>query len=140
MNNHLIKQKTNGNTINSRVFKSKKSPGIGKRNFIWDRPRHQLILIMESDQAFTQDIQALIENNMLILETPLIQQVGKPMRTHKVGHDALDEFENGFPDTRLAEMKLKSGYQYSLISCQVINDSLLKVILRYRPTGSYMNN
>jgi hypothetical protein len=140
MNNHLIKQNTNKKTINSRLFKSSKSGGIGKRNFIWDRPRHQLILIMESEHAFKQDIEALIEDNRLILEVPLIEQVGKPIRTHKVGHDTLDEFENGLPDIRFAEMKLKSGYQYSLISCQVINDSLLKVILRYRPAGRYLNN
>ncbi len=120
--------------------KSGNSLGIGNTNFIWDHKRSQLILIMETSKMVSRDIRALLKGNSLILEAPLISSYNKPFRTHLIGQDIRDEFEDGFMVIGFSEVKLKYGYKYHFISCQAIDSKMIKVILGFTLWGRNGNN
>lgn len=137
--NHLT-YRTSSEPLNYRISRSRNPLGIGKTNFIWDRQRQQLVLILESNQMFSQEAKAFLRENRLILEAPLISSFDKPFRTHLIERKVREEFEMGIMETGIAEVMLKPGYQYSLLSFQVIDPSLIKVILGYRPLGRNNHN
>jgi hypothetical protein len=113
--------------------------GIRNTNFIWDRKRQQLVLIIETDQMDSQDINAFLKGNSVILEAPLMSSYNKPFRTHLVKQKNDDDFEEDLMVIGFSEVKLKPGYIYHLISCQAIDSKILKVILGFRPWGSNNN-
>jgi len=74
--------------------------------------------------------------NILILGTPVlgwIEDKNKPIRTHLIGADIRNEFEDGLLIIGFSEIRLKSGYKYQLNSCQAIDSRLIKVILSFKP-------
>ncbi len=95
--------------------------------------RQLLIIIIESHRKFNQEILATLTGNTLILEAPFIISDIRPVRTHLIQRDIQDELERGTPGTGASEIRLKPGFHYTLISCKVLDPSLLKVILRYWP-------
>jgi hypothetical protein len=113
---------------------------VGIVNFIWDHHRRQLILIMESEQSFSREVTPLLKDNTLILEAPLVPTYEKPVRSHLIGRQAQDDLENGTADIGFSEIKLKPGYQYTIISSEVMDSRLFKVILGYRVLGINGNN
>ena len=109
--------------------------GISRVNSIWDNQRKHLILLVECRQMFGKEVSPIVKDTKLILESTLEPSWDKPMRTHLIEREIRDEFENGTLDIGFSEVKLKPGYQYSIVSFQVIDSSLIKVILRYRSEG-----
>jgi hypothetical protein len=106
--------------------------GIGKVNYVWDQRRQHLILLLESNQMFSRDINPVVEEDRLILASPFVSGTDKPIRTHLINREIRDEIEDGILDIGFSEVKLKSGYSYSVASCTMVDPYLLKVILRYR--------
>ena len=118
-------------------FSTSRNPlGIGNPNFIWDRNRNQLIILVQTSQMIGREINALLNGSRLILEAPMVTSYDKPLRTHLLGRENMNEFEESLMEIGFSEIKLKNGYKYSLISCQVIDPNLIKVILGFRPWGS----
>jgi hypothetical protein len=116
-----------------RQFKSRNPLGIEKINFMKNHQKQLLIIIMESHRMFNQEIQATLTGNRLILEAPFISSDIRPIRTHLIQRDIQDEFEKGTLEIGASEIKLKPGFNYTLISCKALDPSLLKVILKYQP-------
>jgi len=139
--------RNNNNTYSSssdqlrqHISKSSNSLGIRNTNFIWNREKHQLTLILETSHQVSQEINAILKGHRLILEAPIISSCSKPLRTHLVGKENRDEIEEGLMVIGFTEVRLKSGYNYHLISCQAIDSRLIKVILNYRHWGRYNND
>jgi len=126
--------------LRQQISKSSNPLGIGNTHFIWNREKHQLILIMETSQLVSRDINAILKGNRLILEAPLISSYSKPFRTHLIDKLNSDEIDDGLMLIGFTEVTLKSGYKYQLISCQVIDSRLIKVTLGFRPWGRNYNN
>ena len=119
---------------------SRNSLGIVNTDFIWDRKREQLTLILETGQPVSKEVSAMLKGNRLILEAPLIQSYNRPYRTHLMGQDPEDEMEEGLVVIGFSELKLKYKYRYHLISCQAMDYNLIKVILAYSVWGKKDNN
>ena len=109
--------------------------GIIKVNSIWDKQRRYLILLVECRQMNGKEVNPIVNDTKLILESPLEPSWDKPVRTHLIEREIREEFENGSLGFGFSEIKLKPGYEYSIVSFQVIGPSLIKVILRYRSQG-----
>lgn len=131
--------RSSSDQLRQQISKSSNPLGIVNTNFIWDREKHQLILIMEASQLVSRDINAILKGNRLILEAPLISSYSKPFRTHLIDKENSDEIEDGFMLIGFTEVTLKSGYKYQLISYQVIDSRLIKVILGFRLWGRHNN-
>lgn len=107
--------------------------GIGRINYVWDQHRTQLILLLESDQMFNQEVIPMLRDNRLILNSLFLTFLERPFHTHLIDKDIRDEVEQGIPESGFSEIKLKAGYHYSIVSCTLTDPYMLKVILRYRP-------
>ena len=138
MNKHHLTYRTSTEPLSYRISKFSKPLSIGKTYFIWDQTRCHLILIMESDQKFNQEVKVFLKENRLILEAPLVSSFEKPCRTHLIDRETMEEIEMGIVDIDVAETNLNPGYKYSMISFQVIDSGLLKVTLGYH--SSKRNN
>ncbi len=126
--------------LSHQFSRSGNSLGIGNLTFIWDQQKKQVVLIMDTDQMIGREVKALLEGNRLILEAPLISSYNKPFRTHLLGWESREEFEEGFTVIGFSEVKLKYGYQYHLISCQAVGPKMIKVILGFSLWGRHGNN
>jgi len=122
-------------------FSSLSEPiGIGNATFIWDRIGMHLIVMVETNQMIGREINALLKGDSLILEAPLDIPISKPIRTHLIGRESGHELEDELIDIRFTEIKLSSGYQYTVLSSQVMDRNLIKVILEFKPLGKNINN
>ncbi len=137
--NHVI-HKPSSEQLRHQLSRSGNSLGIGNLTFIWDQKRKQLVLIMDTDQMISREIKTLLKGNRLILEAPLLSNYNKPFRTHLLGQETRDEFEEGLTVIGFSEVKLKYGYHYHLISCQVIEPNMIKVILGFSFWGKNGNH
>lgn len=126
--------------LNHQFLQTENSLGIGNLTFIWDQDKNQLVLMMDTNQMIGSDIKALLKGNRLILEAPLISSYNKPFRTHLLGHEFRDEFEEGFSVIAFSEVKLKYGYTYHLVSCQAIDPKMIKVVLGFSVWGRDLKN
>jgi len=126
--------------LSHQFLKSENALGIGNLTFIWDHNKNQLILIMDTDRVINSDINASLKGNRLILEAPLISYGDTPFRTHLMGNKYSDEFEEELTVIGFSEVKLKYGYHYHLISCQVTEPKIIKVVLGFSFWGSIVNN
>ncbi len=88
----------------------------------------------------SREINAIVKGNRLILEAPLLSSYNKPFRTHLIGREIKNEFDEGLTEIGFSELKLKLGYHYNLVSCQTIDSKLIKVILGYTLWGRKKNN
>lgn len=107
--------------------------GVGKVKYIWDHQRKQLVLLVESDQMFNNELRPMVNGNRLILSSPFVSAMDKPLRTHLIDRELREELETGIADLGFSEVQLKTGYSYVIDSCNILDPYLLKVILRYRP-------
>lgn len=137
--NHVIYQPSSGK-LRHQVLKSENSLGIGNLSFIWDQNIRKLVLIMNTNRVINSEIRAFLKGNRLILEAPLISSYNKPFKTHLIGKENSDEFEDGLTLIGFSEVKLKYGYQYHLISCQAIEPKMIKVELGFSFWGRNGNN
>ena len=137
--NHIIYQPFS-EKLRHQFLKSENSLGIGNLTLIWDQDKKQLVLIMDTNQVINSEIRAYLKGNSLILEAPFISSYNKPFRTHLIGKENRDEFEDGFTVIGFSEVKLKYGYQYHLISCQAIEPKMIKVVLGFSIWGRIGHN
>ncbi len=138
--NHMVHQHFPG----SSVYKLKRSNnhlGIEKINCIKDNHRHQLILVIEGDQLTSSEVYAFLKGNNLFLEAPIgLDFYTKPVRTHLIGEENLDEFMDDNLDIGFSEINLDPNYHYTVLSSKALNPGLFKVILNYRPIQANSND
>jgi len=114
--------------------------GITKTDYLWDKYQRKLMLLIKSDQLFSQESEVWLKDQQLLVETPVVSYVEKPFRTHLIEREIREEFEKGIQEIGVAKISLKSGYHYTLQSFQLINSSLIKVSLNYQVAGKQYHN
>jgi hypothetical protein len=137
--NHTV-HKTSYEHLRNPFLGSGNSLGIGNPNFLWDQRNSRLILTMESNQIIDRDIRAHVKGNSLLLEAPLLSSYNKPFRTHHLGKKYTEEYEDALTLIGFSEIKLKHGYKYRLISCQVFDTNMIEVVLGFTLWGRNGNN
>ncbi len=135
MNRNHFSYQASSEKMRSQFLTPRDSLGIVHTDSLWDNNRKQIVYIIKTGQMVTREIEVSLKGNMMILEAPLVASYDKPFRTHKVGKELRNEVEEGLTVIGFSEFKLKPGYHYTVMSSQVINPNLIKVILGFRPTG-----
>lgn len=102
---------------------------------VWHPEMHELILFLDLSKDPGSNISGHLNGNRLLLETAPGVSYNKPLRTHLVGPEFMDEIEEGFIPVSFLELKLKDGYRYNLKSCQICGTNRIKVILGFKKRG-----
>jgi hypothetical protein len=119
------------------VIKSRNELQINRIEYLKDKQRHRWVLLLESDLAFDQEVNVFIKEDTLIVEASRSVDYEKPFRSHLFDTDTLSEVEQGGVKIGFSELKLNHGNKYQLISSQVINPRLIKVILGLESKKEY---
>ena len=106
--------------------------GIKKIDRVYDKYKDQLILMVNTREMLGREVNAFLKGNNLILEAPFQLDYNKPYRKHLIGKDLLYESEIDVSLIGFSKIKLKPGYHYTVLSCQLINPTLVKIILYSR--------
>ncbi len=139
LRNHFTYQ-ANSQVMSSQFSTSRNPLGIGNTEFIWDRKINNLVVLTQTSQMIGKEIKAIMKDNKLILEAPMVSSYDKPLRTHLMGNDLVDEFENGLSVIGFSEIDMEPGFRYTLVSCHATDSNRIKVILNFRPEGRIRNN
>jgi len=129
-----------GNRVDSnfcRVIKSRNELQIKRIEYLNGKYKDQWILLLESDLPLDQDVKAFIEEDTLIIEASHSLEFDKPFRSHLFESDRLSENEQGGMEIVFSELKLNHGYNYDIVSYQVVNSRLIKIILSFQPVKEY---
>jgi hypothetical protein len=119
------------------VIKSRNELQIKRIEYLNGKFKDQWILLLESDVPMDQDVNAFIKEDTLIIEAPHSLEFEKPFRTHLFESDSLSESERGGLEIMFSELKLNQGFKYEIVSFQVINSRLIKIILSFQPVKEY---
>ena len=112
---------------------TKDSLGVVHTDSIWVSERKHLVIMVETSQMITDEIEVLLKDNRMTIETPLVSSYDKPFRMHKVGQESRIDIEDGLTVIGFSTIGLKPGYKYTHISSKAIDSNLIKVILEYKP-------
>lgn len=129
-----------GNRVDSnfcRVIKSRNELQIKRIEYLNGKYKDQWILLLESDLPLDQDVKAFIEEDTLIIEASHSLEFDKPFRSHLFESDRLSENEQGGIEIVFSELQLNHGFEYDIVSYQVINSRLIKIILSFQPVKEY---
>ena len=99
---------------------------------VWHPEMHQVILFLDLSKDPGSNISGHLNGNKLLLEAAPGVSYNKPLRTHLVGQEFMDEIEEGFIPVSFLELKLRDGYRYYLKSCQICGTNRIKVILGFK--------
>ena len=101
-------------------------------DYLKDIKKNQLVIFLESDLLFDLEaVNTLIQGNNLIIEAPRSMEYKPPFRVHLIDREYLLQQEKGVTEIGFSEVRLKPGFSYTVLSCQMINPGLLKVILSF---------
>ncbi len=140
MNRNHISYRAFSEKMRPQFLTSRNSLGILHTESYWDKNREQIVYIIKTNQMVSSEIDVLLKGNVMTLEAPLVSSYDKPFRTHRQGKEHRNEVEEGLTVIGFSEFKLKPGYQYTILSSQVINPNLIKVVLGFRAEGVNRNN
>lgn len=115
------------------VIKSRNDLKISRIDYLKDTQRGQLVIFLESDLLYDREVNALLQENNLIIEAPRSLEYEKPFKTHLIDKESLSDYEKGVLAIGFSEVHLNRGFRYTIFSCQMINPGLLKVILSFHP-------
>ncbi len=119
---------------------TKDSLGVVHTNSVWDSKKRHLVLIIETSQMITDEIEVLLNENRMTIEVPLVLSHDNPIRTDKKGQHKRIDIEGGLTDIGFYTTVLKPDYKYTHISSEAIDSNLIKVILEYKPLIKSSNN
>jgi hypothetical protein len=119
------------------VIKSRNELQIKRIEYLNGKYKDQWILLLESDLPLDQDVKAFIEEDTLIIEASHSLEFDKPFRSHLFESDRLSENERGGIEIVFSELQLNHGFEYDIVSYQVINSRLIKIILSFQPVKEY---
>jgi hypothetical protein len=106
---------------------------INRIEYLNDSQRDRLVILLESDKPLDREVNAFLKNDHLILEASRPLNIEKPMRAHLIEQNFLagrapESMEIGF-----SELILNHDFKYYVVSCQLVNPLLIKVILDFNP-------
>jgi len=140
MHRNQFEYRASSRRMKSQFSTLNNSLGIVHTESIWNLKNSHLVLIIETDKMLDKEIDARLKGNRLILEAPLILSYEMPYRTHLIGQELRKEIEFGSGEIGISEIEMKPGYQYSLITCQVVEPKLIKVIFEFRSMAAKTYN
>ena len=105
-----------------------------------DTQKGQLVIFLESTLFFEQEVNALVKGSNLIIEALRSMEYEKPLKTHLIDKQYLLEMGKGILTIGFSEVQLKQGYRYTVLSCQMINPGLFKVILSFHQDRKNLEN
>ena len=112
--------------------KSRNDLNIGRVEYIRNYQREQLVILIECDLRLNTEVNAFIQEDKLIIESFHSTEYNKPFKAHLIKKETLADFEKGEADVKFSEVQLNLGFKYSMLACQMIKDSLIKVILSFQ--------
>jgi len=113
------------------VIKSRNDLEIERIDYLKDTQKGQLVIFLESNLLFDPEINASMQGNNLIIEAYRSMNYQKPFKTHLIDEKTLLEQENGGLEIGFTEVQLNKDFRYTILSCQMINPGMLKVILSF---------
>ena len=114
--------------------------GIGKIDYIKDKERNHLVLLITVNQPVGNEIYAFMKGQDLILEASIPPDfIERPVRTHLIGKESMDEMMYGDLDIGFSEINLNPGFHFEVQSYQQINPGFFKVVLSYSPLKNNKN-
>jgi hypothetical protein len=126
--NEIVRHRTSDH-VADQMSRYRNILGIKKVDRVYDKNKDELILLVNTREMLDAEVSACLKGNLLILEAPIQLDYNKPYHTKLAGGDPLRDSEIDLSLIGFSEVKLKPGYHYSLISCQLINPTLVKIIL-----------
>jgi hypothetical protein len=119
------------------VMRSQNELQINRIEYLNDSLRDRLVILLESELPLDPEVNAFLKNDHLILEASRSMSYERPLRTHLITEDYLsgrvpERMEIGF-----SELVLNHDFKYNVVSCQLINPTLLKVILEFKPSTDF---
>ena len=137
--NHRIHQYFTGPST-YKIDRSKNHLGINRIDYIKDKYREHLILLVSFSQLVGPDIYVFMKRCNLCIEAPILPDfIETPVRIHLVGKEDVDECLNNGLDIGFSEVKLNSGFYYKVLDYEVINPGFMKIILSCRPVNNKKN-
>jgi len=112
--------------------KSRNNLNIGRVEYIRNYQREQLVILIECDLRLNTEVNAFIQEDKLIIESFHSTEYSKPFKTHLIQKETLADFEKGEAEVEFSEVHLNHDFKYSMLSCQMIKDGLIKVILSFQ--------
>jgi len=91
-----------------------------------------LILMVSTREMLDREVSAFLKGDRLILEAPIQLDYNKPFRTNFQHGNRMLDGEKDMSLIGFSEITLKPGYHYSVLSCQLSNPTLVKIILESR--------
>ena len=111
------------------VIRGRNKLAIERIHHIVDRNRDLLILMIESQHILNNEIHVFLKDHILVIKTPLKLEIEKPVRSHLVEKESLNEFEKDVKEIIFSEIRLNHKYSYGMITYSMVRPGLLKVIL-----------
>ena len=91
-----------------------------------------MILMVSTRELLDREVSAFLKGNNLILEAPIQLDFNRPYRTNFQNGKNPGDYDRDMSLIGFSEIALKPGYHYSVISCELSNPSLVKIILESR--------
>ena len=140
MNIHTSTPHALFNSKYCQVIKSRNDLHIDRIDFIKDVQKGRLVIFLESEFLLNQEVNASLQENILIIEAFQTLDFEKPFKTHLIDREARFDYEEGFLKIGFSELQLHRGLRYTIISCRIINPGLLKVILSFQSLKNKTEN
>lgn len=119
------------------VIKSQNELQINRIEYLYEKQRGRLVLLLESDLPLDQEVNAFIKGDHLIIEATRTVGYEKPFRTHLIEREGISDSEQESLKIGFSELKLKPGSNYHIFSCQLISPKLIKVVLSVQSLKNY---
>jgi len=119
------------------VMRSQNELQINRIEYLNDSQRDRLVILLESDRPLDNGVNAFLKNDHLILEASRSLDFEKPFRAHLIDREFLtgkvpDSNQIGF-----SELVLNHDFKYNVVSCQLVNPLLVRVVLDFKPRTEF---
>lgn len=104
---------------------------IERIEYIRNPSNKQLIMLVETSEMLSRDINITVNGSRLIIEAMKDLGYNKPLYMYRMDQDGISEFETGGMQVAFGEIELKGHHQYTVTSFDLVNPNLMKIILSY---------
>lgn len=131
MNNKHIFNQSAKHTLLGEPGRITNSLNIERIEYIRNPSNKQLIMLVETSEMLSRDINITVNGSRLIIEAMKDLGYNKPLYMYQMDKDGISEFETGGMQVAFGEIELKGHHQYMVTGFDVINPNLMKIILSY---------
>lgn len=133
MNNKHIFNQSAKHTLFGKPGRIPNTLNIERIEYIRNPSNKQLIMLVETSEMLSRDINITVNGSRLIIEAMKDLGYNKPLYMYQMDKDGISEFETGGMQVAFGEIELKGHHQYTVTGFDVINPNLMKIILSYDP-------